>query len=290
MKRIEFENSVSKKTATNIRNIQNDIYIGHYGFENSNENKEYIHSSLSPAFRLYFITKGKGYLNIGKKVIPLHKNMFFIILPGTDMGYGVSRQNPLSYYWISFQGSLAKESLHRIGLNENTPILFIEKPAKILNCFYNNFVIPESQHFLTDIIFLKNFYKIMECILTTQIKTDQAHKNKTDYIYQAIEYINRNFTKSNLTIKEVAAYVGIHENYLSNLFKKSTNVLFSQYVAQKRIQFAVSLMDEGYTSVKEIAYKCGFESQFYFSKIFKKFNDISPSEHINKILKTKKDI
>jgi two-component system response regulator YesN len=83
-----------------------------------------------------------------------------------------------------------------------------------------------------------------------------------------------------LTLPAVASIYGISANYLSNLFKKYNDIGFSEYITQLKIQKAKHLMVNSNMKIYEIADKMGFESAFYFSKVFKKVEGISPRDYM----------
>ena len=83
-----------------------------------------------------------------------------------------------------------------------------------------------------------------------------------------------------LTLNDVAAVFGLSPNYLSALFKKNCGIGFSEYITQKKITLAKSLLLEQGMKVYEVADCLGFESAFYFSKVFKKVEGMSPRDFI----------
>ena len=89
------------------------------------------------------------------------------------------------------------------------------------------------------------------------------------------KYIN-NHVEERLSLNEVAAVFGLSPNYLSALFKKSCNIGFSEYITQKKVAKAKALLLEENMKIYEVADMLGFESAFYFSKVFKKVEGISP--------------
>lgn len=96
-------------------------------------------------------------------------------------------------------------------------------------------------------------------------------------VTQAKKYI-KNHINSRLSLQEVAAALCISPNYLSQLFKKYNKIGFTDYVTQCKIDEAKHYLYEGNLCIYEIAEKLGFESAFYFSKVFKKVEGISPSD------------
>jgi len=69
-------------------------------------------------------------------------------------------------------------------------------------------------------------------------------------------------------------------NYLSALFKKSCSIGFTEYITQKKISRAKALLLEQDYKIYEVADRLGFESAFYFSKVFKKVEGVSPRDYI----------
>lgn len=70
-------------------------------------------------------------------------------------------------------------------------------------------------------------------------------------------------------------------NYLSQLFGKYNDTGFNEYVNSCKIGESKKLLAEGNYKVYEIAETLGFESAFYFSKVFKKIEGVSPTEYQN---------
>ena len=95
-------------------------------------------------------------------------------------------------------------------------------------------------------------------------------------------YIRENLNKR-LSLNEVAAVFNFNPNYLSQLFSKYAGIGFVEYITGVRISAAKELLAQGNLRIYEIAERLGFESSFYFSKVFKKTEGISPKEYANKI-------
>lgn len=92
-------------------------------------------------------------------------------------------------------------------------------------------------------------------------------------------YIKENVTRR-LTLGEVSGLFGYSEGYLSILFSKYANMSFVNYVTKEKIHKAKEMLSSENAKVYEVAEALGFESPFYFSKVFKKVAGISPSEYI----------
>ena len=81
----------------------------------------------------------------------------------------------------------------------------------------------------------------------------------------------------------MAAQFSISTSYLSQLFGRYSNLGFNEYINYSKIQEAKRLLQEEHLKIYEVADQMSFGSEFYFSKVFKKVEGISPSEYINTI-------
>jgi two-component system response regulator YesN len=114
---------------------------------------------------------------------------------------------------------------------------------------------------------------------------EQLHSHRQSYNEHVVAgvkaYIHENIGKC-LSLQEVAAVFNFNPNYLSGLFSKYAGSGYIEYITAVRIDAAKKLLVQGQLRVYEIAERLGFESSFYFSKVFKKAEGLSPREYINK--------
>jgi two-component system response regulator YesN len=108
------------------------------------------------------------------------------------------------------------------------------------------------------------------------------HGYKEHVVAGVKSYIRDNLGKR-LSLQEVAAVFNFNPNYLSTLFSRYTGTGFVEYITGARISAAKDMMAQGKLHVYEIAERLGFESSFYFSKVFKKAEGISPRDYIHKL-------
>ena len=95
---------------------------------------------------------------------------------------------------------------------------------------------------------------------------------------KAKEYIRENFQKD-LTLDEVSKVVDISPYYFSKLFKQETGENFIEYLTKVRMKNAEELLKDSSYSIKEICTASGYGDPNYFSRIFKKYEGVTPSEY-----------
>lgn len=101
-------------------------------------------------------------------------------------------------------------------------------------------------------------------------------------IIEIINYVEENYTQK-ITLKMLATKFGINESYLSRMFKNQTGKNLIYYVNERKMRKARELLSDPTMMVKEAAYAVGYEDQFYFNKLFKRFFGISPTEFRKRI-------
>lgn len=102
---------------------------------------------------------------------------------------------------------------------------------------------------------------------------------KNNVITSVQKYIQAHIEEK-LSLNDIAAVFGLSPNYLSVLFKKTCGMGFSEYISQMKVKKAKTMLLEQHMKIYEVAEQLGFESAFYFSKVFKKVEGISPREYI----------
>ncbi len=107
--------------------------------------------------------------------------------------------------------------------------------------------------------------------------------NKNLIVVNVKKYINEHINEK-LTLNKVAEEFHISPNYLSILFSKYNDTGFTDYINQRKIDEAKKMLAEGSLKIYEISNILGFESAFYFSRVFKKTTGYSPRDYVNKNL------
>lgn len=158
-------------------------------------------------------------------------------------------------------------------------------PNHLLSSFYSS---DTGLYRLTYIInreqvinWLSTFKKMVIELLSSM------QSNKTDSLEKAREYVQNNISK-HIVLQDVANYVCISPSYLSAMFKKHYNQSLFDFINELKIELACTQMLEGNLKIYEIAYSLGYENAYYFTKVFKKYKGLTPTEYQYKLKKEKR--
>jgi two-component system, response regulator YesN len=106
------------------------------------------------------------------------------------------------------------------------------------------------------------------------IKTD-----KTKLILdKLITYINSHYAE-NLTLDQLSSMCVLSPTYISKIFKTHLDTNFIDYVSSVRIKVAKRLIKNSELSLKEISNEIGYVDPNYFTRVFKKYEGMTPSEY-----------
>lgn len=99
-----------------------------------------------------------------------------------------------------------------------------------------------------------------------------------DPVSHAIDYMERNYAKQ-LDLTILANIVSMNYTYFSGIFKKKTGMNVISYLHKIRIRKAKELLVNTDEKINEIARAIGFHDERYFTKIFKRYENMTPSEY-----------
>jgi AraC-like DNA-binding protein len=104
--------------------------------------------------------------------------------------------------------------------------------------------------------------------------------SETEKMAEACSYIVENCALP-LTLEDIALRTGFSKFHFSRMFRKYTNMLLSDFIADVRIRKVEQLLADDGAKICDIALEAGFGSLSAFNKAFKKNKGISPSEFRN---------
>ena len=119
------------------------------------------------------------------------------------------------------------------------------------------------------------FSKLKEAGLITESGTERQKKN---FCYSIIKYIDSNYNQ-NITSNHASKALFMNNSYFCRKFKDNFGYCFQKYIEIYRIEKAKILLKTTSLPIYEIALSVGFHDFSYFSKIFKKSENITPSQY-----------
>lgn len=126
---------------------------------------------------------------------------------------------------------------------------------------------------------IKEYYYELGNRITDISKGEDIEANRiTEYINKYIkEHINED-----ISVNRLSELVYLNPSYFSRLYKQSTGVTVTNYIAEVKLEYAKRLLKDSNMKINQIAEKLGFDSVSYFIRFFKKYMKYSPQDYRNK--------
>lgn len=266
-----------------------------YARHNADWNFENI---CSPFTRIYYVTKGTASVKLDSGTYKLQPDHLYLLPPFTSHSDECSgifellyihvfsetayNNNIFSLYNFPFEVQacnldfLLTERLKTINPNRELPQydpkLYDDTPT-LINSLAISAQTPLDEMVETQGIVLQLLSRFLK-------KATSKYALSDSRIVKAIEYIN-NHIESNISIDELAKTCCVSPDHFIRLFKKTTSQTPLNYINDRKIEKAQSMLVFTNKQVKDISYQLSFENVSYFNRLFKKCTDKTPIQYRN---------
>lgn len=120
--------------------------------------------------------------------------------------------------------------------------------------------------------------KMLKTELCEELKKNKeaAQSESVKPVRQAKEYVEKHYNEK-IVLEDIAELVGLNPVYFSVLFKKETEMNFSAYLLQIRMNKAADMIIGTNETIAAIAEKVGYKDSRYFSQCFEKTMGVKPA-------------
>lgn len=170
--------------------------------------------------------------------------------------------NDLDLVYKSFLVNL-ETYLNSLGINDSS---VLHRPTHVIHDF--NSLDFELRSLIHDV--------------QIQISEDFTNRSANDQMHSLINYIEQNY-RYDISLENIAEAVGLHPSYVCALFKKRFGQSFLNILHGYRLKIAKELLiQDRKASIDSIAQQTGYTSSNQFSRVFRKYEHMTPSEYRNR--------
>ena len=276
---ISLPNSVWKN-AIRENPVLSQLYVTHIGYFPKAAYHYRERKNGCPDNILIYCLRGKGWYIIKDRKFEIGVNEF-IILPANKeyMRYGSDDKDPWTIYWVHFSGRDMNTFNHSFGIglyDGPQKIIFNEKGLELWNTMYKNLEMGFSKENLTNANLC--LYHFVATFLYPDKHVNEKKQGAKDMIDETILYM-RSKLDSLLTLQEMAQNNKLSASHFSTLFRKATGMSPLDYFIHLKLQKACLLLYSTDVKVKNVAVEIGYEDPYYFSRLFKKYMNVSPDQY-----------
>lgn len=123
-------------------------------------------------------------------------------------------------------------------------------------------------------------YEMLESY--SQLVRRRSQANYTHNVRAAVNYLQFHLADSDLSLRRIAAELGVNASYLSQQFNRETGKRLTEYLAELRVEEAKQLLRSADTMpISQVAAAVGYNDVNYFSRTFRKYTGKTPTEFRN---------
>ena len=231
-------------------------------------------------YQLLYIAAGKGefYFKGSKEPTIVTKGNMILFRPGEPQVYYYYAVDKTEVYWVHFTGWKVEEYLERYELPHDENV-FYTGVSPDYPWIYNQ-MIRELQ--LQRVNYEDMISLYMHHILITinrYIKEGRETKNDTiNDIERAAHYFKDNYNKQ-ISIEQYAEEHLMSVNWFIHSFKSVMKISPMQYIISLRISMAKGYLENSAKNISEISNEVGYDNALYFSRLFRKYTGMTPTEY-----------
>jgi AraC-like DNA-binding protein len=230
-----------------------------------------------PEFQFVYISDGEGIFSAGGRTYQVKAGSMLLVLPGIKHSYRPLYEIGWHEYWVGFTGSFFNGLVQEGILSREHVFFEIDMRDYVLSIFNQIFDEIRSQEPLHQIKACSRVFLLLAEILANERRKGLPNCSKEQQMVEKIKfYMEENIDKE-INIAGMARTLGLSISRLNSIFKTYTSMTPYHYFIQKKINKACRLLEQTDISVKETAFKLGFDDQYYFSRLFKQKTNIPPS-------------
>jgi len=228
------------------------------------------------SFTLVYITRGGGtFESRSGGEHPISEGDLFIVHPGEWHRYKPAPETGWDEYWVEFDGEQARRIMRNEAFSLKKPALHLGADDQILRLFIEIAEATQTQPPGFEHIIASQTSQIVARILANLRYSSAETREMETLIRRARLHIMKHADQT-IEFQKLARELGISYSAFRHRFKQTTGLPPGQYQAQIRLNKARRLLRNSPLSVSAIAEQLGFESIYYFSRLFKTKTGRSP--------------
>jgi AraC-like DNA-binding protein len=228
-------------------------------------------------YQINYITEGSGIFETSEDQFQVVPGSILILRPGMWHRYKPDTTTGWNEHYIGFNGDFCNQLFQEGFFQAGKPVIYVGFQESLLNLFFEIIQSVKEEKTGHQQVSAATTILLLSKILSVTRNQEFAGKTIERTIRKACLYFRENLN-TNVNIEKLASDLNVGYSYFRQMFRKYTGISPTQYHLSLRIQRARDLLVSSDLSFKEIAIELGFESYFYFSRIFKDKTGESPME------------
>jgi AraC-like DNA-binding protein len=228
-------------------------------------------------YQINYITEGNGIYENKKGQYRISPGSLLITRPGHWHRYRPEHDTGWVEHYVGFRGNIASHIFRQPWFAAGKAVVDIGNREEFIDTYYKIFEYIQEEKPGSQQVAAGMIMKLLGYMISHDKQKDFSGKRVEQIIQNACFMIRKN-VEQQIDFRDFAEQNHIGYSYFRKMFKKYTGVPPVQYHLDLKIMRAKEMLLSTDKIIKEISYELGFQSIYYFSRVFKKKIGVSPSE------------
>lgn len=227
-------------------------------------------------YYLIFISNGHGVFESAlTEPTTVTAGTCFFLYPGVWHRYKPHSNSGWEEYWIGFKGSYADELMNKGFFDSVSPFINVGLNPDLLSLLHKLLATVQASSAGYHQVIAGIALQILGTLNAVSIQQEDEHDTTAKLISKAKFLLEEALDKT-VDMEKLVRELPMGYSKFRKAFKLSTGESPNQYHLNLRLNKAKDLLTSTALNINEVANQTGFDSVFYFSKLFKKKNGVSP--------------
>ena len=226
-------------------------------------------------YQIIYITRGRGVFESNHRTHVVVPGSIMIVFPGVPHFYKPEYAVGWSEYWVGFKGPHVDTLCQQGFLSPRKPLYEVGLQNSLLAIYTQILELVQNQRPLYQVRASSHVLTLIAEILAHERKTVQY--THSEQLVEKAKFLMEENIYSEINLNAIGEMLGVSTSHLNSVFKSYTSMTPYQYFISIKIRKAKELLESGGLAIKEVAFRLGFDDQYYFSRLFRKKAGIPPS-------------
>ena len=233
-----------------------------------------------PGHKLLLCLKGNGYIRVGGRVLDVAPGNIGWIFNHHDNAHWPEKGSPWEIYWIRVDGPYM-DQIYKTLTATGSPVFAGVDENAVAQTFRRIFRIMKSRSIAMEAALHTEVASLLKHLFMARHSANPEPGDTAEIpksLHKPMEAMRLYYDKP-LRIEDLAGMANMSVSSFFRYFKAATGTSPIDWLKRERINQAKRRLLETDDSIALIAEQTGYYDQFYFSRDFKRMNQISPSEY-----------
>jgi AraC-like DNA-binding protein len=231
-------------------------------------------------YQIIYISKGSGTFESKHfKQTRVQEGAIIFLFPGEWHRFKPLKETGWDEYWVGFKGDIISNIANKHFISPHQPVLQLGLNEQLIHLFSAILENTKTEHPGYQPLISGMIIHLLGAIYAKTKQQELEQEDISAVLISKARILLREYVHKNIAVESVAEELQVSYSWFRKAFKTFTGIAPHQYVLQLKIEKAKALLADTTKPVKEIAFELGFESSFYFSRIFKSKTTHAPDTY-----------